>query len=379
MKKILRIIESADPKKGGPIFGLLESTKILRARGYSVDIITLDSPAEAFLNSVELKNIIALGPNHTKLAYTPNLKNWLSKNVSNYDLATIHGVWQWNSLGSYKQLNKYNVPYVIFPHGSLDVWDSNLRKVSWILKKIYFKFFESKVLNNSSAILFTSSDELKNSTINFNLPINKCRIIKYGVPSLTLDEDNRLINIDKKNSYLLFLSRIHKKKGVERLLQAFSESKLKQNYKLKIAGTGDYNYIDSLRLLVSNLNLDNKVEFVGHVSGDLKRKVLEDAALFILPSYQENFGLAVAESLSLATPVAISNNVNIWQGVEKHNAGYVYNNSTADLITTLNDFYDLSRADYTEMCCNARSCFQLEFDIERFVDDIENIYKEFNV
>ncbi len=373
MKRLVRIIESADPRKGGPIFGVLESTKVLRSRGFVVDIVTLDNPDDEFLKDDSLEGVFALGPNYTKLSYTNKLGLWLDANLYKYDFATIHGVWQWNSFGSFNKLLKNKIPYIIFPHGSFDVWDQNFRKLSWFTKKVYYKFFENRVLLNSVNVLFTSEDELINSSSNFDLPLDKCRLINYGVPSLELNSTTLTFDEGKQESYLLFLSRIHKKKGIEKLLEAFSRSIISNKYRIKIAGTGEVSYIDSLKKLIIKLDIFDKVEFVGHVAGAKKIEILSEASLFVLPSYQENFGLAVAESLSLSTPVAISNKVNIWNGVDKHGAGFVYNNTVDDLVDVFDKFFYMQEQDYKQMCLNAKICFDNEFNIEKFVDDLEKI------
>src|SRR5690606_21760746 len=140
--------------------------------------------------------------------------------------------------------------------------------------------------------------------------------------------------------YLLYLSRIHQKKGVDLLINAYAEiikseehKKIKRDFpKLVIAGPGmDSNYGKDLKLLVEENNLGDSIFFPGMLSGDAKWLAFYNADAFILPSHQENFGIAVVEALACKIPVLISNKVNIWRENEKEAAGFRSEEHTSEL------------------------------------------------
>lgn len=368
--KILRVIESAAPSKGGPIFGIVASNPVFNAKGAEVTVITADDSNADFFNLANRKNIVGLGPSYSSWSFSFNIIKWLFKNCNkdNFDIALLHGVWQWPCLVAAFFLRARGIPFYLMPHGSFNDWDitSNFRKR--LKKKLYYFLLERFVTSGAKNILFTSEDEMQGSIRNFNLIAAKCKVVRYGVPDVLHEKKKDVIQ--SKSSYLLFLSRIHPKKGIEKLLAAYSLSSIRGKYRLYIAGTGEQSYQNMLTDQVKASGLSNDVVFLGHVDGVSKTELMTNASIFILPSYQENFGLAVAESLAVSTPVAVSKNVNIFKAVEKYRAGFVFDNEVSEIVFFLNDFEAMSLDEYKNMCKNSRDCFENEMKVDNFVCDI---------
>lgn len=360
--KILRLIESADPKKGGPIAGIRASNEILIARNIHVTVATLDSPSATFLQTIPCSQIEALGPPKTKLSFSANYSKWLNSNIQDYDAVIIHGVWQWSSIGALSALRNFSGKVYLFPHGSFDAWDSEQNRLGFFVKKLYFYLFEKHVVNAVSKIFFTSTIELQNSLKKFNLPENKCTVVRYGLVDLEVYKNES----ERKN--ILFLSRVHPKKGLELLVTALSQ--INNDWQLTIAGDGDSQYVESVKTLVSDKNLSERVSFVGHVTGAEKLDLIKSNSVFILPSFQENFGLAVAEVMRAGMPVIISNHVNIFECVEDYNSGFVCERNLESLVDKLKSYFSLSNSEYEKMSLNAKRCFKEKLTINGFVDDL---------
>ncbi len=173
-----------------------------------------------------------------------------------------------------------------------------------------------------------------------------------------------------KHKYILYLGRIHPKKAIENLIQSIplSTSFLKSGYKLLILGKDDNAYEQKLRNLVLELKLDNHIEFLGHIEGKLKEKIISEAKALILPSHTENFGNVVIEALQYNTPVIASKGTP-WKILEDYNAGYWSENDENSLAISIDKIITKDDKKYEEMCLNARKLVEEKFDVDK------NIYR----
>jgi glycosyltransferase involved in cell wall biosynthesis len=166
--------------------------------------------------------------------------------------------------------------------------------------------------------------------------------------------------------YLLYIGRIHPKKGIDNLLRALAatEAFLQSGYVLKIAGKETPPYHQELRRLVTTLNLDSRVEFLGQVEGAAKQQLLADAFWTFMPSHTENFGLVVLESLAQATPVAASTG-SPWQVLERERLGAWSDNSPEALSGVLERIFSMAPADYEAMRGRGRMFVETHYDMHR--------------
>ena len=230
------------------------------------------------------------------------------------------------------------------PHGMLDPWfqRDKSRRLKAIRNSIYWWLFERRALNSADALLFTCEEELRLARTTFGGYRPKREInIGYGIAEPPVFEMQMREAFQGKcpelgnNRYLLFLGRIHPKKGVDLLIRAYAEvlktDKLKTPLPdLVIAGPGwETSYGRQMRQLMDAANCEilpenaPRIHSVGMLEGDSKLGALFGCEAFVLPSHQENFGISVVEALACGKLVLISNKVNIWREIVEAGAGIV--------------------------------------------------------
>ncbi len=343
---ILQIIPSVSLVYGGPSQMVLGLSKALAKAGLNVTIITTNSNGDIGQEPLNVPLQTPIKQDGYTIIYFPcspfrrykfsfDLLTWLNKNAHNYDLAHIHALFSpvTTLAASLCRFNK--LPYLLRPLGTLDPAD--LRKKS-LLKKCYGNLLEKPNLKGAAAIHFTSEEEAKISH-RFGIK-TKDLVIPLGVeisdtlPTLNYAREN--LNISHDIPLLLFMSRVEPKKGLDLLIPAL-EHLLQDNilFHFVLAGNNpqDEIYEQKIKDKISNSSLNNCTTITGFVSGEMKLALLQDADLFILPSYYENFGIAVAEALIYKTPVVISNRVYIWEDIKKYDAGWISNCEIRDLTT----------------------------------------------
>jgi glycosyltransferase involved in cell wall biosynthesis len=175
--------------------------------------------------------------------------------------------------------------------------------------------------------------------------------------------------------YLLFIGRIHHKKGIENLLRALPVSSFRESgLFLKIAGKGDAAYEAAIHKLLDKLGLTDRVEFLGHVEGRAKQRLLADAFFTVMPSHTENFGVVVTESLAQGTPVIASRGTP-WEILEEGGVGFWTDNSPEALANCLDMVIRLPEAEYLAMRARARPFVELRFDIQNNIGHWEEVYR----
>jgi glycosyltransferase involved in cell wall biosynthesis len=374
--KILRVISSVNPQAGGPINGLINSSNVLVEKGHFIDVLTLDDPSASWVPNFEF-NLNSFKSQLGNLKYSSAFAEWLEANVSKYDVVIIHGIWQYHSYASSKACFRHNVPYVIFTHGMLDPWFNEVAKLKAIKKNIYWKLFESFAINNANAVLFTSKEEKSLASGSF-LPYRPVeKVVAYGSPVPIIDVESAKKSFYesapqlRQKNFVLFLSRIHTKKGIDLLIDAMG--KVTNDFILAIAGPGDVDLIRKLKLQIQERDLGCRVEWLGMLQGEQKWGAFYAADAFILPSHQENFGIVVAEALSTSTPVLITNKVNIWREIEAAGAGLVENDDVEGITKLLNQWFKLTAEEKRDMASKAKNCYQNNFSIESAVTDLESV------
>lgn len=387
--KILSVIPSVNPKAGGPIQGIRNYQSELVKLGCTRDIVTFED-AKDVINwdfPATLK-IHSLGKAVSPLSYNVGLFAFLKNNLANYDVVIIHGLWLYHSIGTikaFKWLQK-NKPYLklpqvyCMPHGMLDPWFQNekTRKIKAIRNYIYWHLIEKKVINSADGLLFTCEEELLLARTTFSGYRPKQELnIGYGIeapPAFTEAMKNvfqKKCSLDPKDPYLLFLSRIHPKKGLDLLLKAYQQ--LLQNtefaskvHNLIIAGPGmDTDYGKKLSQYLEEYPVvKTKVQFVGHLSGDAKWGAIYGCAAFVLPSHQENFGIAVAEALACYKPVLITNKVNIFREIGEGGCGIIDQDTLKGTLENLKKWIQLSQDSKAKMGENAHTVYIKHFDVK---------------
>jgi glycosyltransferase involved in cell wall biosynthesis len=201
--------------------------------------------------------------------------------------------------------------------------------VKALKKSVYLKFFEGPNMACAQRMIYTTSEEERLAAL-AALRLARGAIVPLGARvSSTSTNDLRLQFLTRYpraegKRRLLFLGRLHHKKGLDRILNCLQQVRqVIPNVLLIVVGTGEPKYEEHIRQLVSSLALDDHVVFTGHLDGELKWASFAAAELFLLPSHQENFAIAVAEAMQMGVPVVITDKVNTWPYVEEAGAGLV--------------------------------------------------------
>jgi glycosyltransferase involved in cell wall biosynthesis len=376
--KILRCIHSLDPAIGGPLESVKQSSRVLTRRGHEVEVVSLDAPGAPWLQDFPA-TVHALGPGRGSYGYSPRLVPWLKERHAQYDAVVVHGIWQYNSFGVWRALHKTATPYFVFPHGMLDPWFNRTYPLKHLKKFLYWPWAEYRVLRDANAVLFTSEEERRLARESFAL--YRCHevVVNYGTAAPEIDlleareEFLQSFPALREKKLLLFLGRIHEKKGCEELIRAFAALE-NSSLHLVIAGPcADSDYLHRLKRLTNELGGNETITFSGMLTGNLKWGAFAAAEAFILPSHQENFGIAVVEALACGRPVLISNQVNIWREIVDEGCGYAEEDNVAGTRRLLERWLATPPATRAEMSARARRCFANRFEINRAVDSFLHV------
>ena len=374
--RVLHAIDSCDPAAGGVAEAAVRLSEALCAQGINSEIISGDDPSAPFMGNLQ-GNVRALGPSSRgSFGFAPNMLPWLVKHACDYDAIVVHGLWQYPGVAVRKALLGTNVPYYVYPHGMLDPWFKATYPFKHLKKLIFWKFSQSKILRDARSVCFTTEEERLLAQSTFS-PY-RCRETVVGLGSVDPPEDaekqmeaffQRFPQVRGRKS-LLFLGRLHFKKGADLLLKAFEEIATNDDFLILAGPCEDEAHSRKLRELAEGF--EDQVLWTGMIDGDCKWGALRIAEALVLPSHQENFGIVVAEALSVGTPVLISNKVNLWREVEKDCAGLV---ASDDLDGTRRLLRQAKETGLIEEQSNARSCFNKRFSIRQGATNLLDLIK----
>ncbi len=374
--KILHCIHSLNPAYGGPLEFVRRMSLVLARRGHAVEVITLDPPDAPWLRAFPLP-VHALGPGRGSYGYTPRLVPWLREHRAEQDGVVVHGIWQYNSFGVWRALHLTTTPYFVFPHGMLDPWFNRTYPLKHLKKLLYWPWADYRVLRDAAAVLFTAEEERKLARESFRLYRAREVVVNFGTAAPEVDlgqarEDfwNAFPAL-RGREFILFLGRLHEKKGCEELVRAVAAE---PGLSLVLAGpSGDQNYLQKLQRLTTELDAADRITFTGMISGNVKWGAFAAAEAFILPSHQENFGIAIVEALACGRPVLISEQVNIWREVVDAGCGYAGPDDLAGTRRLLQRWRETPPDEREQMSEKARACFAERFEINRAVDSFLHV------
>ena len=374
--RLLHVIHTVNPESGGPIEAVLRISEVLTRCGHSVEVVSLDSPEEVARYPMPFP-ARGVGPGTLRYAYTPRLTSWLKANAGRFDVVILHGLWDYSAFGAWRALRKSKVPYFILAHGMMDPWFRNRRRLKHIAKQIYWLLGIGRVLRDAQAVLFTCEEERVRSRHSFWGYTYKKEVISFGTADPTDDPSSEKAAFEsavpalKGKPFLLFMGRIHPKKGCDLLLRAFAETIASTTrLDLVMAGPDQVGWAHELKNLAKKLNISDRVHWPGMLSGDVKWGALRSADALILPSHQENFGFVVAEAMACSTPVLVSDKVNIWREIQSANAGIVEPDDLEGTRRLITRFCALSQDSREQMGEAARSTFLRCFHVEAAARDL---------
>lgn len=271
--------------------------------------------------------------------------------VSKGDVVHLHGLWDPFLFRIFLISKLKGAKIVISPHGMLE---SEALKSSRIKKKIAWFFFQKLMIKFTDLIIVNSEREKENSK-KLIKNLNKV-VIPNGVnPELGIYDSIR------NNPYILFLSRLDPIKGLPVLLEAWARVKNKKSYELVICGDGGGDYVSFLNGLIKKYDLAENTFMLGNVSGKYKWSILKNSNFFILPSYSENFGIAVAEALYSGVPVIVSNNTP-WLNLEELGIGWNIDVDVECIRLALENAINISTAELAKFKSQAKQYSNNKFD-----------------
>ena len=380
--KILQLVHTLNPSVGGVAPALTALSRGLVRRGHKVDVLTLDEPGSTPpATEDDSMSVHVVGPGLTSYRYSGKLLPWLREHRQDYDCAIVNGLWQYLSYATWRGFKDSAVPYYVFPHGMLDPWFKRTFPLKHLKKWLVWPWTDYRVLRDAAAVIFTSEEERVQARESFSLYKCRERVSPLGIetpsePTPQMKEAFLSTYPQLRNKrILLFLGRLHPKKGCDLLIHALSQV-AGDDASLVLAGPDQLGWRRELEQQSTRLNLFSRVVFTGMLAGEKKQEALAAADAFILPSHQENFGMSVIESLAIGLPVLISNRVNIWREIIEDDAGYVENDDQAGTTRLIDRWLKTSPEKRTAMQANARRCFQRRFEINHAVDSLLRILEE---
>jgi glycosyltransferase involved in cell wall biosynthesis len=377
--KILQTICSMNPSSGGPIEVIKQFEALLRARAYTTEIASLDSPKAPFLLDLRFP-VHALGGAGGKYGYSGRWVSWLRDHARNYDAVVVHGLWTYNSFGTWRALRGGNTPYVVFTHGMLDPWFKRQYPLKHLKKWLYWPWAEYRVLRDASVVLFTCEEERRLARESFWLYRCNEAVAGLGIRAPAGDPSEQQEEFLGRFPHLrgkrlaLFLSRIHPKKGCDLLLEAFADRFGEDPaWHLVMAGPDQVGWKAELEHRAVALGIADRITWAGMLSGAVKWGAYRAGEVFVLPSHSENFGIVVAEALACGLPVLISDKVNIWREIAAAGAGIVASDTfdgTRDLFTR---WLSMSTEQRMHMGQQAKACFEACFEVNQTASGFADI------
>jgi glycosyltransferase involved in cell wall biosynthesis len=310
--RVLHVIPSISPRRGGPSAVILPMVQALRDRGVEAEVATTDEDIDR-LPALPPGLPIRFFPRWPAPArflreylYSPRFTSWLNASITDYDVIHTHAIFSHLPTRAMACARHRRIPYVTRPLGQLGVWPL---QQSALRKRLYLRLIEAGNLRGASALHLTSTSEREEAGLaGFDLP---GVVIPHGLdlPATILDARARLrreLGVLDDTRIVLYLGRLHRKKGIDLLVNALAEMN-RPNIVLAIAGDGPER--SALARMTEKLGLDRQVRWLGQVEGTRKQICLQGADLFVLTSRHENFGVAVLEALAAGAPVLISDQV----------------------------------------------------------------------
>lgn len=343
--KILQIVPSISLVYGGPSQMVLGLSAALAQLGQEVTIITTDSNGDTGQAPLEVPLGVPVSQNGYQIYYFPcspfrrykfslDLFTWLANRAKDYDIAHIHALFSPVSSISASIARYHQLPYILRPLGTLDPADLQKKRQ---LKQIYANFLEKPNLAAAAAVHFTSQQECQTAE-RFNIK-TKDIVIPLGVDFFNPQAlPVTGFDLPENKPIILYMSRLDPKKGLDLLLPSLErllEKGLDFHFVLAGGNPQDREYENRIKNQIERSILGKNTTITGFVTGEVKNSLLARADLFVLPSYYENFGIAVAEAMAAGIPVVISDRVDLHPAVAAAAAGWVTACQLEDLTNTL--------------------------------------------
>lgn len=369
--RLLHVIRTLDPDAGGPSESARIFTLAHQRLGNEVEIATTDAPDAGPLRDGFRHRLTCAvhpcGPGKSGYAYTPALETWLRANRQRFDGVIVNGVWQFHGVAA-RRVFSGHVPYAVFSHGMLDPYFKHRFPLKHLKKLVYWIFEESRNLNQSHAVCVTSQEEYRSVAEGFPFRRFRRLLVPYGSSGPEGDSAAsretfltawpHLAN----QRFLLFLGRIHPKKGCDLLIEAFARA-AQLDIHLVMAGPDETGWSAELKARAEALGVADRITWTGMLRGPEKWGAFYSASAFILPSHQENFGIAVADALACGVIPLISDKVNIAHEVAGDGAALVESDTVEGTTQLIERFQKLTSSERETMQAAALACYSRHYSL----------------
>jgi glycosyltransferase involved in cell wall biosynthesis len=366
---------------GGPPKCISEQAEYLvKHHNIKIDVLTLNlngpkplynsqEPVVIDVNEVTVHYLPVSSNNIGRAYFESNYLDSYINKFSDIDLVHVHTLFNAFSKKGMQFAFKNNIPYIVTPHGMLDSY--SLSRTGW-MKRIHRLLFDDKLLASAKAVQFTTSNELRNSVLKTAV---RHKIIPLGFefPDMELRQKPAPNGMLK----LVFLGRINRKKGIDLLLQGLArlDKEMLEHIHLDIYGIDDDNCQKELEDFISENFLIGSVSFCGNLAPEKRDEKLKEYHCLVLTSHQENFGIVVAEALSIALPVFISDKVNLCDFVIENSCGWVSVLEKEDISETLRTIYLTSSAERHAKGMNGYDAVRKNFSMNEVAKQYVNLYQ----
>lgn len=380
--KIIQVTASYKPAYvyGGPIMSVAKLCEALfNSKKVEVEVLTttangavelpVNTNTKTIVDQVTVRYFKRLTKDHSH--FSPSLYWALHKSIVANKKANqptvVHIQAWWNLVSIFAcMVAKYHkIPVVLSPRGMLTPY--TLHNRHGLIKKLIHRFLGNNLL--SYCHVHATSKQEQDEILQFIKPKSITLLPNLvELPKFTLKPFTKEENLFK----IIFLSRVEQKKGIELLFEALAAVNF--NFKLTIAGTGDPKYLRELQLKTEELQISNRILWLGHVNNEHKFQLIAEHDLFALTSYNENFANVVIESLHVGTPVLLSNKVGLADYVQENNLGWVTELKVKNMIEQLNEIYS-AEIDSAQIRKNAPMCIHNDFDPNQLIEKYIQLYQ----
>lgn len=327
---IVHVVESLDTQYGGPAQSVPLLARESHRLGAVISFISANWTRQVQENAIiehmdaSWVRLTRLGPD--KLRYSPKLLKSLRRVASPpRTIMHVHNLWNYVPFAAYHIAKLQGIPLVVSLRGTMSDWAWSQNSLA---KQVAWRLFQKAMLDSASAIHATSVEEAdsvqaRRVTSPVHLIPNGIDLAEFSRLSTRCDAKLKL-GLDARKRHLLFLSRLHPKKGIEKLVDAWSmlHASVRRQWQLLIVGESkDPHYRLSLQKRVEAKRVSESISFLGHLPGAQRLEAYAAAEAFVLPSYSENFGIVVLEALAAGLPI-ITTTGTPWREVEERGAGY---------------------------------------------------------
>jgi glycosyltransferase involved in cell wall biosynthesis len=386
--RVLQIISSVADVHGGASTAIWTTMEALRRRGVRADLVTTDEDGPGRRLNVPLGTFTHHGEHrvcyfpHRLDRYTTSwpMARWLLAHVRDYDVVHVHGLFRFvNGAAAYAAMLR-NVPYVLTLHNTLGAWGMRNRRP--LLKRLSIGLIEGRIIDRARKVHLCSADELRQVSLVRQLgarsvvfPLGADLSIGPSLTSVDTPEHESILQAFQGRQIVLFLSRIHRIKGLDRLLSAFAQIQAAHpEAVLVVAGSGDVALTTSLHEQARQLGIEQRIHWLGFVQGRLKSELLARAAVFVLPSHSENFGYAVVEALLAGLPVVTTDQVPSGEFVIAARAGIVCDGTPERLAHAITEMLRLPEETRRALGLRASSDVRRQLSLETFGESLEQLY-----